>query len=91
MEYPLEAPALPPSSFLEPAASFNVTELQFLGQRGDSGGQCQEPAPEEYREQDLGYRRVADALLSLKVWTTKSSVERLINGKSPYTGGRPSR
>jgi len=38
MEYPLEAPALPPSSFLEPAASFNVTELQFLGQRGDSGG-----------------------------------------------------
>ncbi len=50
MEYPLEAPALPPSSFLEPAASFNVTELQFLGQRGDSGGQCQEPAPEEYQE-----------------------------------------
>ncbi len=38
MEYPLEAPALPPSSFLEPAASFNVTDAQFLGQRGDSGG-----------------------------------------------------
>ena len=33
------------------------------------------------REQGLGYRRVASALLSLKVWTTKSSVERLVRGK----------
>ena len=36
--------------------------------------------------QGLGYRRVAAALLSLKVWTTKSSVERLIKGKPPYSG-----
>ena len=41
------------------------------------------------REQGLGYRRVAAALLSLKVWTTKSSVERLIKGLPPYQGGRP--
>ena len=42
------------------------------------------------REQGLGYRRVAAGLVSLKVWTTKSSVERLVKGKPPYTGGRPS-
>ncbi len=35
--------------------------------------------------QGLGYRRVAAALLSLQVWTTKCSVERLIKGKAPYT------
>ena len=28
----------------------NVSEVQFLGQRGDSGGQNQEPAPEQYEE-----------------------------------------
>ena len=28
----------------------NVNEVQFPGQRGDSGGQCQGPAPEEYQE-----------------------------------------
>ena len=28
----------------------NVQDVQFLGQRGDSGGQEQEPAPEEYQE-----------------------------------------
>ncbi len=43
------------------------------------------------REQGLGYRRVAAALAPLQVWTTKSSVERLIKGKAPYTGRRPSR
>ncbi len=42
------------------------------------------------REQGLGYRRVAAALASAQVWTTKSSVERLIKGKSPYSGSRPS-
>ena len=36
--------------------------------------------------QGLGYRRVAMALLSLKVSTTKSSVERLIRGLPPYQG-----
>ena len=43
------------------------------------------------REQGLGYRRVADALMPLKVSTTKSSVERLIKGQPPYTGRRPSK
>ena len=43
------------------------------------------------REHGLGYRRVAAALLCLKVWTTKSSVERLIKGKPPYPGRHPSR
>ena len=28
----------------------NVTDVQFLGQRGDSGGQGQAAAPEEYQE-----------------------------------------
>ncbi len=42
------------------------------------------------REQGMGYRRVAEALLPLKVATTKSSVERLIKGKPPYSGRRPS-
>ncbi len=31
----------------------NVTEVQFIGQRGDSGGQA--PAPEEYQEADLPF------------------------------------
>ena len=43
------------------------------------------------REQGLGYRRVAAALIFLKVWTTKSSVERLINGKAPYSCRNSSR
>ena len=28
----------------------NVTDIQFLGQRGDSGGQGPATAPEEYQE-----------------------------------------
>ena len=40
------------------------------------------------REEGMGYRRVAAALLSLKVWTTKSSVERFIKGQPPYSGRR---
>ena len=28
----------------------NVQDVQFLGQRGDGGGQNQGPAPEEYQE-----------------------------------------
>ena len=39
-----------PSSFLELAASFNVTDVQFLGQREDSGGQ--EQRGQEPPEQD---------------------------------------
>ena len=31
------------------------------------------------------------ALVSLQVWTTKSSVERLIKGKPPYSGRHPSK
>ena len=47
--------------------------------------------PEVFRlyGQGLGYRAVADALISLKVSTTKSSVERLIKGLPPYQGRRP--
>ncbi len=47
--------------------------------------------PEVFRlhGQGLGYRRVANALIPLKIWTTKSSVERLIKGKPPYSGSRP--
>ena len=37
----------------------------------------------------LGYRPVAAGLVSLKVSTTKSSVERLIKGLPPYQGRRP--
>ena len=37
------------------------------------------------RELGLGYRRVAAVLISIKVWTTKLSVERFIKGKPPYT------
>ncbi len=33
----------------------NVTDVQFLGQRGDSGGQEQQTAPEEYQEADLPF------------------------------------
>ena len=33
----------------------------------------------------LGYRRVADALIPLKIWTTKSSVERLIKRRMSYS------
>ena len=40
--------------------------------------------------QGLGYRRVADALIPRGVFTTKSSVERLIKGKPPYAGRRSS-
>ncbi len=29
-----------PSSFLEPAASFNVTDIQFPGQRSGGGGEA---------------------------------------------------
>jgi len=39
--------------------------------------------------QGLGYRRVANALIPLKIWTTKSSVERLIKGRPPYQDRRP--
>ena len=31
----------------------NVTEIQFLGQRGDGGGQEQGSAPEGYEEPDV--------------------------------------
>jgi hypothetical protein len=33
-----------------------------------------------------GYRRIADLLAGQGVYTTKSSVERLIRGLPPYTG-----
>ena len=32
----------------------------------------------------LGYRRIATRLESIGVYTTKSSVERLLKGQSPY-------
>lgn len=35
--------------------NINVTDVQFLGQRGDSGGQEPVPAPEEYQEADLPF------------------------------------
>ena len=38
----------------------------------------------ELHRQGLGYRRVAVSLESLRVWTTKSSVERLVRGLPPY-------
>ncbi len=44
----------------------------------------------ELHGQGLGYRRVADALIPRGVFTTKSSVERLIKGKPPYAGRRSS-
>lgn len=49
--------------------------------------------PEVFRlyGQGLGYRAVANALVPLKVSTTKSSIERLIKGKPPYSGRRPLR
>jgi len=33
----------------------NVNDIQFLGQRGESGGQEPAPAPEEYQEADLPF------------------------------------
>lgn len=33
----------------------NVQDVQFLGQRGDSGGQEPASAPEEYQEADLPF------------------------------------
>lgn len=47
--------------------------------------------PEVFRlhGQGLGYRRVAAALIPMKVFTTKSSVERLVKGLAPYEGRRP--
>ena len=33
----------------------NVQDIQFLGQRGDSGAQEQQTAPEEYQEADLPF------------------------------------
>ena len=47
--------------------------------------------PEVFRlhRQGLGYRRVAVSLETLKVITTKSSVERLVQGLPPYQGRRP--
>jgi len=45
----MNPPASPLSPYRTTERDINVTDVQFLGQRGDSAGQGQEPAPEEYQ------------------------------------------
>ena len=42
----------------------------------------------ELYAQGLGYRRVANALILLKIGTSKSSVERLLKRRPPYQNKR---